>query len=673
MPNELHTSSSLYLRQHAGNPVHWLPWGEAALAQARAEDKPLLVSIGYSACHWCHVMAHECFEDDYIAGLMNRNFVCVKVDREERPDVDQIYMEAVQMLQHQGGWPLNVFCLPDGRPFFGGTYFPPEDRGNGLIPWPQLLMRIADFYKRSKDELLENAESIQKNIMAANQQGGSEWNDAVLVKAAQGICGNHDDQYGGFGGAPKFPPAMTLNFLDSVRHLPALREADPELPKRIVEVRDHTLRAMAHGGLFDQFGGGFARYSVDAHWLIPHFEKMLYDNALLIEAYTRAWVDTQEPLYAAVVAETISWLEREMSAPGGGFYAALDADSDGEEGRYYVWEPEEVDSVLGPSRSREVRAAYNITPGGNFENGTSNPALVEPDFARREALAPAREALRQHRESTRTPPGRDPKISLAWNALMIRALAEAGFYFNQTAWLQRARAAADFIWDALRPEGESFRLHSVYYENSGSSVEAFLHDYALAAEAFLALAAKIDTLEPGASATYLERAQACIDYALHAFSDPQAPGCFFTAEGAETPVTRRKEWFDNAQPSGNSSLLHACSALHALTGEARYAEALRTTRPVYADYAARVASGVAHGLEALASEARGIAHLKAGAAADLNALRAALLEHPWHRVFITVGPASGDAPDSALQLCLGTKCFPPAENPAKILASLQHS
>ena len=671
MPNELQASSSLYLRQHADNPVHWLPWGEAALAQAKAEDKPLLVSIGYSACHWCHVMAHECFEDHYIAGLMNRNFICVKVDREERPDVDQIYMEAVQMLQHQGGWPLNVFCLPDGRPFFGGTYFPPEDRGNGLIPWPQLLMRISDFYTRSKDELIENAESIQKNIMAANQQSGPAWSDDALLKAAQGICGNHDDQYGGFGSAPKFPPAMTLNFLDTVRHLPALREADPALPERIAEVHHHTLRAMAHGGLFDQFGGGFARYSVDAHWLIPHFEKMLYDNALLIEAYTRGGLDSQDPLYAAVVAETIGWLEREMSAPGGGFYAALDADSDGEEGRFYVWEPEEIDTVLGLAQSRELRAAYNITPSGNFENGTSNPALVEPDFARREALASARETLRLHRESTRTAPGRDPKLSLAWNALMIRALAEAGFYFNQPAWLQRARRAADFLWDAFRVEGESFALHSVYYEASGSSVDAFLHDYALAAEAFLAVASKIDWLEPGASATYRERAQACTDHALAAFTDPQAPGCFFTAEGAETPVTRRKEWFDNAQPSGNSSLLHALSALHALTGESRYADALHAVRPVYADYAARVASGVAHGLEALATETRGIVHLQAGPAADLDALRTALLAYPWHRVFLETDPGAGDP--ATCRLCFGGTCHPPAENPAEILSPLQRS
>jgi uncharacterized protein YyaL (SSP411 family) len=674
MSNQLKDSNSLYLRQHADNPVHWQPWGDTALVQAQAENKPLLVSIGYSACHWCHVMAHESFEDDYIAGIMNKHFVCIKVDREERPDVDQIYMEAVQMLQHQGGWPLNVFCLPDGRPFFGGTYFPPEDRGQGMIPWPQLLMRIVDFYERSQDELIENADSIQKNIMASNQQSGSEWNSEVLVKAAQGICGNHDDQYGGFGGAPKFPPAMTLNFLNSVRHLPEIASTDPELPARIDAVCATTLKAMAHGGLFDQFGGGFARYSVDAHWLIPHFEKMLYDNALLVEAYTRASLDNENPLYPAVVHETIAWLEREMSAPDGGFYAALDADSEGEEGRFYVWDPEELDTVLGPTQSREVRTAYNITSEGNFENGKSNPALVEADYATRKKLTAARLALRKHRDANRVAPGRDPKICLAWNALMVRALANAGFYLNEPGWLERARLAADFIWDKMRLESSSstIQLHSVYYEKAGSSVPAFLHDYALAAEAFLAVAAKIDWLQPGVSHRYRERAQACLNAALDQFVDPQNPGFFFTAAGVETPVARRKEWFDNAQPSGNSSLLHALSGMYCLTGDARYGDALHASRPIYADYAKRVASGVAHGLEALSNDTLGILNIKAGKEADLEALRATLIKLPWRRCYIQISN-DADIPADHFQLCQGSSCGLSNANPQEILSSFHAS
>jgi uncharacterized protein len=482
MPNRLSEENSLYLQQHASNPVEWYPWGEEALKAAETSGKPLLVSIGYSACHWCHVMAHESFEDDYIAGIMNKHFICVKVDREERPDLDQIYMEAVQMIQQQGGWPLNVFCLPDGRPFFGGTYFPPEDRGQGLIPWPQICMRIADFYKRSKGELIENAESIQKNILAGTQAastGGasSDWNPECLLEAAQGICGNHDDQYGGFGEAPKFPPAMSLNFLRALRP-----SVESDLAARIDEVSHITLRAMAHGGLFDQFGGGFARYSVDAHWLIPHFEKMLYDNALLIDAYTRAWLDTKDPLYAAVVEETIGWIDREMSAPSGSFYAALDADSEGEEGRYYVWTPEQVDSILGPSLARELRAAYNITKEGNFEQGKSNPALVEADFVVRVKLADARRQLRECREAERVSPDKDTKISTAWNGMMIRALADAGFYFDRPDWTRRARKAIDFLWSELVTETpEGIQLKAVYYERGGAKVDAFLHDYALLA------------------------------------------------------------------------------------------------------------------------------------------------------------------------------------------------
>ncbi|MEO0511102.1 MAG: thioredoxin domain-containing protein [Verrucomicrobiota bacterium] len=665
MQNRLASENSLYLRQHADNPVEWYPWGQEALEAAEATGKPLLVSIGYSACHWCHVMAHESFEDPYIADLMNKHFVCVKVDREERPDVDQVYMEAIQMIQQQGGWPLNVFCLPDGRPFFGGTYFPPEERGHGIVPWPQLLMRIADYYKRSKAELIENADSIQSNILAntqaaANDGAGAVWSNENLLAAAQGICGNHDDEFGGFGGAPKFPPSMALNFLRALRRSAAL-ESDETLAKRIDKVTHVTLRAMAHGGIYDQFGGGFARYSVDVHWLIPHFEKMLYDNALLIDAYTRAWIDNQFPLYAAVVEETIAWLEREMSASGGAFYAALDADSDGEEGKYYVWTPEQVDAVLGPSLAREIRATYNITSEGNFEHGTANPALVESDFKVREKLKEARAQLLAHREAERIPPGKDTKISTFWNAMMVRAMADAGFYFNRPDWLERALKAAEFIWNELvHRQSDKLLLRAVFYEAKGAHVDGFLHDYATVADAFLTIASKIDWLQPGQSGLWQERAQRIVDVALEQFGDEHMVGFFFTAKGVKTPVARRKEWFDNAMPSGNSVLMHALSGIHALTGEGRYASEFKAMLPVYSDYAVKVASGVAHGLEAAATDAIGIAVIKVTSSADLNSLRDAIASKPWRRCFIQ--QVLDDALPAAYQLCVGTQCLPPTDD-----------
>ena len=659
MQNRLSKENSLYLKQHANNPVDWYPWGEAALAAARESDKPLLVSIGYSACHWCHVMAHECFEDDYIAGLMNQHFICVKIDREERPDIDQVYMEAVQMIQHSGGWPLNVFCLPDGRPFFGGTYFPPEDRGNGLIPWPQLLMRIADFYKRSRAELEENADAIQKNIISATtsvygDDARNSW-DLLLVDAGKGICGNHDDQYGGFGEAPKFPPSMTLNFL-GVLQCSRFLEDDPELRQRIRTIRHITLRAMAHGGLFDQFGGGFARYSVDRYWLIPHFEKMLYDNALLIDAYTRGWLDNHDPLYAAIVEETIGWLEREMSAEAGGFYAALDADSEGEEGRFYVWSPDEVESVLGAKEEAQaICQAYNITEKGTFEHGTSNPALVESDIEIRNQLAPARKRLLAQREASREHPGKDTKISTAWNCMLIRSLADAGFYLGRLEWLERARKAADFIWAELVDERhDGFHLKSVFYEGSGSHIEGFLHDYSLAAEAFLAVAAKIDLLDAGASMEYQRRAEVCVKSALQLFKDPNSAGCFFTAKDVETPVARRKEWFDNTTPSGNSALLHALSGLYALSGEAHLSEEIQTMLPVIANHAPRIAAGVANALEAVLNHLDGIVVIKVRPGAPIEALCAELRNNFWRRTFVFINL---EKQPSDYHVCVDSRCF----------------
>jgi uncharacterized protein len=662
--NRLAKEPSLYLRQHGDNPVDWHPWGEEAWAKARAQDKPVLVSIGYSACHWCHVMAHECFEDAYIADLMNRHFICVKVDREERPDVDQIYMEAVQMITQHGGWPLNAFCLPDGRPFFGGTYFPPGDNDRGMIPWPQLLMRVADYYAKQRGELEENANNIVQNLLHANAPRGASGQpveNRALLAAAQGICTTHDDTWGGFGAAPKFPPAMALDFLLAARATGAAERVGG-LAARLDAVVNTTARAMAHGGLFDQFGGGFCRYSVDARWLIPHFEKMLYDNGLLLDFYAKAWRRYKNPLYGAVCEETAAWLLRDMRHPDGPFYAALDADTDGHEGGTYVWTPGQVRGVLNESEARAVCAAYDIGEGGNFEHGKSNPALVEEDFAKRAALAPAREKLREAR-GKRPQPARDEKIVLAWNALAIRGLAEAAWALGRKDWFLAARQAAEWLWENLRgddAEGRP-RLQPVYYHNGeGARGEGFLDDYAFFAEALLALAAYADWAEAGTSAIYVARARALVETVRRRFRDPGEAGYFFTADDHETLAVRKKEWWDNAQPSGHAALAHAFAYLYALTDEGAYAADLAELKKCYPGLAARAPMGVPHALAAFTWDAVGVAVIKVKGACDWEGLRAALAARPYRPVFLV---ATNDAAQPAgMQLCVGTQCLEATED-----------
>ena len=680
--NRLASEPSLYLRQHAQNPVHWQPWGDDVWARALAEDKPVLISIGYSACHWCHVMAHESFEDDYIADLMNRQFVCVKVDREERPDVDQIYMEAVQMITQHGGWPLNVFCLPDGRPFFGGTYFPPGDNNRGIIPWPQLLMRVADYYAKNRQELVENADNIVKNLTQSNVPLGasaqSQWDNRTLLAAVQAIIPLHDDTWGGFGGAPKFPPAMTLDFFLAVRATAGV-ESVRGLAARIDDVVNITARAMAHGGLFDQFGGGFYRYSVDGQWLIPHFEKMLYDNALLLNFFAKAYRRYQNPLYAAICEETVGWLLREMRDPAGPFYAALDADSAGHEGATYVWTPEQIREILGDEDAKAICAAYNITEAGNFEHRTCNPALVEADFAVRAKLAPLREKLLATRQQ-RPQPGRDNKILLAWNALAIRGLAEASFALGKKEWFMVAQQCADWLWEKLSFVGEDGyrRLRAVHYDTTPTEQNskpetrnpkpssAFFDDYAFFAEALLGLAAYADWAQPGS--TFLEqnvaRARALVATLRTHFRDPHTLGYFFTADDHEQLAVRKKEWWDNALPSGHAALAHALAGLHALTGESAYAAELADLKKCYTGLAARSPMGVPHALAAFTWDAVGIAVLKVKGPVDWSALRATLAAKPYRPLFII--SATDPAQPNGLQLCVGTQCAAPTTSVAEL-------
>ncbi len=661
MPNRLAAESSLYLRQHADNPVNWYPWGEEALKKASEEDKPLLVSIGYSSCHWCHVMAHESFENDYIAGLMNKHFVCVKIDREERPDLDQIYMEAVQMIARHGGWPLNVFCFPDGRPFFGGTYFPPEDRENGMVPWPQLLMRVRDYYLRERDKLEENADNIVHNLTAMNtpvMTGDDILDTAALVRAAGAVAENHDDDFGGFGDAPKFPPSMTLDFLLETSRLlqtrPELDGTGNDLQERLNRVIETTLNGMAHGGLYDQVGGGFTRYSTDRFWLIPHFEKMLYDNGLLLRLYSRAWRRYRNPLYRAVAEETADWAMREMRSPKTGlFYASIDADSEGVEGKFYLWTPAEVKAVLGGDEGARFCQAYNITDEGNFEHGTSNPALTAPEFSERDALAAARKQLLEAREK-RVRPATDPKHLVSWNSLMISGLAEAAFALDRPDLFAAAREAADFIWDQLRFDEN--RLNALYHHRP--ELNGYLDDYAFFGEALLTLNALTDLFEPGSSAAYLERAEAIAAAVEARFADPEAVGYFFTSDDHESLVARRKEWWDNAMPAGNSCLLRLFSRLYVLTGKESHRKAYARLRRAYPGFAAKMPQGIPHALSAIAADTAGLAVLKVKGVGDLSELAAFLRDHTWQDIRVQATNAP-DQPDG-YQLCVGATCLEPA-------------
>ena len=661
MPNHLVNEKSLYLQQHANNPVDWYPWGEEAFAKAKAEDKPLLISIGYSSCHWCHVMEHESFENEYISGLMNEHFVCIKVDREERPDVDQIYMEAVQMIAQHGGWPLNVFCLPDGKPFFGGTYFPPEDRGNGMVPWPQVLIRVVDFYKKNREQLEENADSIIKNLMASNEPAESSEgfvDTTTLQQAAIEFAKRHDDQFGGFGQAPKFPPSMALNFLIQARN--SLNKSDKkEDLDRIDEVIDTTLTAMAHGGIYDQIGGGFARYSVDRYWLIPHFEKMLYDNGLLLDIYAKGWTTYQKPLYKAIVQETATWALREMHAENGIFYSAYDADSEGEEGKFTVWKPDEIKEVLGEEAGTRFCKAYNITDTGNFEHGFSNPALTESDFSIRESLKDEREKLYAHR-SKRMWPGLDKKQLTSWNSLLIRGLAEAGFALGRKDLFDAAKVAADFIWETLRTKDN--RLSSVYYTEA--KLNAYLDDYAYYAEALLSVTAYVDFFYQGESKVYLERSEAITQSVLKHFKDDQATGFYFTSGDHENLIARKKEWWDNATPSGNGAMLHVLSSLYYITVNPTYEEELTALRNGYTGLIGKNPFGVPHALSAFMADQNGIEVIKVKDVESLEELRTLLLKQPWARRFTLITDLENQP--SGYQKCIGTRCLQPELDPSKL-------
>ena len=556
-PNRLAGETSPYLRQHADNPVDWYPWGDEAFAAARARDAPILLSIGYSACHWCHVMAHESFEDADVAAVMNQAFVNVKVDREERPDVDDIYMEATQAMTGQGGWPMTVVCTPDGRPFFAGTYFPKERRG-GMIGFVELCQRIDELWKTRRDELLEQADQLTGALgRSALVAPADDTPRAPEVDAAvDALLGASDPSSGGIGGAPKFPQPMAQE---------ALAAAAARGDERALAALTTTLDAMAAGGIYDHIGGGFARYSVDSEWLVPHFEKMLYDNALLIRLYTHGWQLTGESRFRQVLDETIAYVLRDLRQPGGGTSSAEDADSEGEEGKFYVWTDTEVREVLG-EQADVARHWYGFRPGGNFEHGATIPNRMHArgELARPPDVEEARQALFEAR-ATRVRPGLDDKVLTEWNAYLVAALAEAGAATGERAWVDAAVETAEFLLANLRrADGRWLRA---WQSHAGAKHLAYASDHGALLDAFTRLA------EATGQARWIVEACAAADALLDLFWDDERGGVFTTGHDAEALIARTKDLMDNATPGANGLAAVGLLRLAALTDDQRYRDA----------------------------------------------------------------------------------------------------
>ena len=605
MANALARETSPYLLQHRDNPVDWLPWGEEALRRARQHDRPLLVSIGYSACHWCHVMERESFEDPQTAALMNEHFVCVKVDREERPDVDALYMEAVQAMTGHGGWPLNVFITPEQVPFFGGTYFPPEPR-QGMPSWRQVLGAVAEAWQTRNDEIRGQGER-----MAQRLQGGAllepsdepiaatELDDAVAT-----LRGAFDSLNGGWGGAPKFPAASVIEFL--------LRRDERQMTL-------YTLRSMASGGIYDQVGGGFSRYAVDATWTVPHFEKMLYDNALLARAYLHGWQVTGDELLRRTAEETLDWAIREMRAPEGGFYSALDADSEGVEGKFYVWTLDELRAALGDDFDAAV-AWFGASATGNFEGANVLESRgPEPPVEVRERI---RARLLEVR-AERVRPGLDDKRLAAWNALMIAALAEAGAVLERADLLGAARGAAAFVLREMRtPDGRLLRTF-----NAGEArLNAYLEDHAFVLEALLTL------YESTFEERWFAAAREIADTIVDRFADPANGGFFSTSDDHEELVARRKDLEDAPIPSGGSAAAFGLLRLAALTGEARYEDHAVSQLRLLHEIAPRHPTAFGHLLQAIDFQVAAVREVAlagdaAGVATLADVARAAFRPH----------------------------------------------
>jgi len=645
MANRLADSTSPYLQQHADNPVDWWEWGEEAFAEARRRGVPVFISIGYSACHWCHVMAHESFEDAATAALLNEHFVSVKVDREERPDVDSVYMDATVALTGHGGWPMSVFVDHDGRPFYAGTYFPPQPR-HGMPSFPQLLGAITESWRDRRDEVTGAAERITRALEQRERAVSSDAGPPTSADLDAGVAAlaqSYDSVRGGFGRAPKFPPSMVLEFL--LRH--AARTGQPEALAMV----QGTCEAMARGGMYDQLGGGFARYSVDDAWVVPHFEKMLYDNALLLRVYLHWWRLTGSPFAERIVRETAEFLLRDMRTPEGGFAAAWDADSEGVEGKFYAWTPDQLIEVLGEDDGRWAAALLEVTPAGTFEHGASTLQLLrDPDDPQR--WARIRRQLLDAR-ARRVPPGRDDKVVAAWNGLTIAALAEAGALLDEPDWIDAARAAADLLiavhlgggppdrdGSADRPGVEGDRLVRTSRDGRAGATDAVLEDYADVAEGLLALYAVTGEEE------WLAFAGIMLDVVLAHFADGEG-GFYDTADDAEQLVLRPRDPSDNAAPSGWLAAAQALLTYAAYTGIAEHRVAAERALAIATTFAARAPRAVGWGLaaaEALLDGPREVAVIGPADGARTRDLHRTALLGTAPGLVVAVGPEGSEVP-----------------------------
>ena len=601
MPNRLADETSPYLLQHAHNPVDWHPWGDDAWSRARAEDKPVLVSIGYAACHWCHVMERESFENEAIAALQNELVVSIKVDREERPDVDEIYMDAQQLLHGHGGWPLNVFCTPDGRPFFGGTYFPPERR-TGMPGWTDVLQGVTRAYREQRDQVEQQATELTRHLNLRVELAGEDLSDTpaqVRSRAATALLQSADRTHGGFGGAPKFPQPFYLQLL--------VQQALDDTASNRNDARRQlalTLRKMAEGGIYDQLAGGFHRYAVDAVWLVPHFEKMLYDNALLIPLYLDAYrlanphsppsggeMPTAEggdsELFRRIARETADYLLDGLQTPDGAFYSATDADSEGVEGKYFVWTRDELHALLTEPDAEIACRRWGVDVGGNWEGNTILTAAQSADDIARwlslplddveASIARSRQALLEHR-ATRIPPATDTKVIAAWNGMAIDALAKAGAVLEEPRFIDAAARAARFILDEMRPgqlaDGGLLRIHS----GGRAAIEAFSEDYAALADGLISL------YEATGDESWFVEARAIIDDMIDGFWDHESGGFFTVGRGGEQLIAQRKPTQDGATPSANGSAARALARIYALTADGRYADLIEAMRAAFSAY-----------------------------------------------------------------------------------------